>query len=175
MQTGTLICGRCEAVMPLNLLEDYPCAECFPNSMWEPYPNTNPRRMVQEGTLYYKFDYSCILCRRVRFRENIAWVTRRYRISPGTEGEPMLEDLSPPLWTCDICYPRPRGMWLKRRAATLPSNPIDEGPEEAGRSAINPDQSDQSDRLAAPSDDRSSRPSDETPQDCRPASDREMR
>ncbi|KAG4428987.1 hypothetical protein IFR05_015526 [Cadophora sp. M221] len=165
--------------------------------MWQPYEEANPLRLVQEGTLYYKFDYSCILCRRDRPREDIVWVIQRYRVKPGRENEAMLVDPSPPMWTCELCYPGHHGMWMKRKVPTLTTNHGGEGKEgllvdcrtpspcrtiPAWLATVNDkledfiEQSDLSDRFAALSDDdHSSDPSGETLIDPRPASDRELR
>ena len=112
--------------MPRFWLLEYPCPMCYPDTMWKVSELANPARLIQEGQLYFKFDYSCIKCRKDR-PNKISWVIRRFRARAGwrLEGEGLLEDPSPPLWTCKACYPGPTGMWKKRKP-DLPSVPESE-------------------------------------------------
>ena len=95
--------------------------------MWKVSYLANPARLVQERQLYFKFDYSCIKCRK-DCPDRISWVIRRFRARAGVrlEGEGLLEDPSPPLSTCKACYPGPTGMWKKRKS-DLSSDPETEG------------------------------------------------
>ncbi|PVH82846.1 hypothetical protein DL98DRAFT_529804 [Cadophora sp. DSE1049] len=115
------ICSSGEAPMPRHWPLQYPCPTCYPITMWIPYKYANPLRIIQECQLYFKFDYSCIKCRKDH-PENINHVIRRFRARDGFrgEGEGLLADPSPPLWTCKDCYPGPNGMWKKRKPGLVP-------------------------------------------------------
>ncbi|KAH7413231.1 hypothetical protein BKA64DRAFT_637905 [Cadophora sp. MPI-SDFR-AT-0126] len=119
----TYVCGSCETPMPRFWPLQNSCPTCYPNTMWMPYKYANPLRVYQEEELYFKFDYSCVKCRKDH-PDKINGVIRRFRARGGwrCEGEGLREDPSPPLWTCKACYPGPNGMW-KNRKPDLPNVP----------------------------------------------------